>query len=279
MSNARSPLVLMLLLLVMASHAGAQASRSYITNRQALAVNGGWTGYMKQASLAQTPAPDGGIATQLTVESSMLDGPLMSLVSNTLVGAVKPVDIQLVTYDMHMTPVNTTTMANARLQEIDFPAADASSTAALSFTVKFAPAVTQTGTAAPKEPPPLTANVKGAVASRFTFAIDGLPGNYVAGVGPIAVTATEKGALLPGLVATYRFAATPQGQQQLAQLQQWFASGQPRNGTLTFLSPDFKTAVLVEQFSGLRVTGVSTSAGTSIVNMAMSGMRITGAKY
>jgi hypothetical protein len=278
-SRVRPAFVLMLSLIAAAPEAGAQSSRSYPNTQQALAVNGGWSGWIKQASTAQTQSPGGGIATQLTVESSTLEGPLANLVSNTLVGPAKPVDVQLVAYDIGTSsPVNTMTVTGARLQEIDFPAADASSTAPLSFTVKFAPALTQPAAAAPKEPP-VSSRVKAPLAAYFKLAIDSLPGSYVTSVGPIAVTATEKGAQFPGLVVTYRFAATAQGQQQLAQLQQWFASAQPRNGTLTFMSADMKTAVLVEQFSGLRVTGISTSAGTSVVSMAMSGMRIQGAKY
>jgi hypothetical protein len=274
---ARSAIGLLVLLTATVAEAGAQGRRNTVPTQQAIAVNGSWSAWTNQANVSQTTSPAGGIATELTVESNTLGGPLMNLVSATLAGDMKAAQVQLGTYDMNrFAEVNSLILSGTRVQEIDLPALDASNPGAVAFTVKFSQAATEQGAGSGGMPQIGAAQV--IQSNHFRLDVDGLSGSYVATVGPLVVTATEKGARFPPLVVTIRSGTNAMAQQQVAEWQQWFTSAQPRNGTLTFLDPTMRRAVLVERFSGLRVTGISTTAGVSTVTMAMTGMGIDAGK-
>jgi hypothetical protein len=256
--------------------AGAQRMRNQMPTQQAIMVDGTWRAWMKQADVLQTAAPGGGISPQLTVRGEILGAPLMSLVVAMLGGKPVSSEVQLETFDLNRgTGVSAWKLSGARIQEVTLPAADASNTGVGSFAVKFSQdAADQVAPPAATLPSIATAPV--IRQNMFRLDIDSIGGSYVMAVAPVVVTPApvEKGAGLPPLVVTVRSGLPVQAQEQFAGWQQWFASGQPRGGTLTFLAADLRTPVLVERFSGLRVTSISSAAAASTVTLAMTGMSI-----
>jgi hypothetical protein len=108
----------------------------------------------------------------------------------------------------------------------------------------------------------------------FRLDIDGVSGSYVMTVAPVVVTTGLVETPPPSpLIVTVRSGPTVQAQQQFAQWQQWFASGVPRGGTLTFLGANL-SPVLIERFSGLRVMSISSASGVSTVTIGMTGVGV-----
>jgi hypothetical protein len=256
--------------------AGAQRGmRNQMPTQQAIMVNGLWSAYVTQADVLQTAAPDGKINAQVTVRGEILGAPLMGLATAALAGNAEPAEVQLATLDLTRgTILGTVKLPMAQIQEVSLPAANASSTAAGSFAVKFSPA------AVAQEAPPAASLPSIALTplvrqNMFRLDIDSVSGSYVMTVAPVVVTTglVEKPPPPSPLVVTVRSGPTVQAQQQFAQWQQWFASGEPRSGTLSFLAADLRP-ILVERFSGLRVMSISSASGVSTVTIGMTGVGV-----
>ena len=148
-----------------------------------------------------------------------------------------------------------------------------------SFVVKFSQAPAQSGT--PSLGKPVSTQKSGLISMRnFRLDIDSLPGKSVVSVAPLVVPAAAvvRAAPYPSLVVTASPLASAAQQQWLAECQRWLASGQPRNGTLTFLAPNLLTPVFTERFTGLRVASIATVSGRPTVTLTMAGMSIVPTK-
>ena len=244
-------------------------------NHQALMVDGAWSGWVDQADVQQTAAKGGAVAAQVTVRTAYLGTPLLQLLSASLAGKARETKLQVATFNGQLAPVSATKLGSAHLQEIDLPAVDAGSSAGVTFTIKFSPGVAEQGLPSGGAPGP---NPRLQPMQRnFRLDFDSLAGTYVSGVGALTLIPDDvaRGAEFPTLVLSTSSLSTSAAYQKWSRdVQAWFTSGKPRNGTLTFLGPDMRTPLFVEQFRGLRVTSISTGSGKPTIHLSMTGMSI-----
>jgi hypothetical protein len=182
---------LMALFMAGTSPARAQVGQSYTTVRQAVMVNGVWSAWLQQADVQQT-AITGGISAQVTIRGSYLGAPLMNVLTSALSGKAPEAQIQLAAFRISTSapPATAFKFSRPQLLEIDLPAADAASTEAGAFVVKFSQTSPETGPAPAGQPNPVS---KGQLILQrnFRLDIDSIPGAYVSTVGALAIGAVS----------------------------------------------------------------------------------------
>jgi len=239
---------------------------------QALMLGSSWSGWMNKADVFQAVLPTGGMGAQITVQTNYIARPLLDLIASSLAGKSGPTSMALATYAANAVPQNQYKIAAAQIQEVDLPAANAGGHDTLLIGVKFAQAPFESGV--PTTHPP--GNPLGQVlrSNYFHLQFDGLDATSAISIGSMAIVVPYalKGSL-PQLVLTYSNAAS--GQAFSTGLQSWFRAQTTRNGTLTLLAADFKTALMVVQYRGLRVISVnSPSSGPSTATFTMTGISL-----
>ncbi len=260
--------------LLAAGAAGGQIRTSTAT-RQGLVVNDQWN-WLSSADVFETKAGTA-VSMQLTVHVPRLGGSLLDLVSQTLSTKEAVVaKTQLVGVDVNGKPVISSSLAKPRIQEIHLPAVDASNRNPVAFAVKFFPAI-ETDAAAPTTlaPSATVQESQAMLASNFSFATDSI-WRTAFSVDSMVVASPAPGVwTMPTLAVVVRSdAATANA------LQKWLASGLPKDGTLTFLSPNLATPLLIERFYGLRVQSMATvpepanAVQRMKVTMTMTGIRL-----
>ena len=260
--------------------ASSAHAQQYPSTMQAVMVNGVWSAWMQQADVVQTANPKGGLNAQVTLHSNYLGAPLMELVTMALVGKQIDAKLELATFSFNNgAPLSALHLVRPQVTEVNLPGADATTDAVASFGVKFSQVPAESGT--PSSGKPSATQKSNLIYTRnFRFDVDSLPGKPVVSVAPLVIPASAvvKAAPYPTLIVSASPLANVAQQQWLAECQRWLASGQPRNGTLTFLSPNLTTPVLTERFTGLRVASIATVSGRPTVTLTMTAMSITPAK-
>ena len=274
-------LACMALFFARATPARAQIQQSYATTKQAVMVNGVWSAWVQQADVQQT-AVAGGISAQVTIRGAYLGAPLMNVLALALAGKAPEAKIQLATFNLTSSapPATALKFSRPQLLEIDLPTADAASADAASFAVKFSQTSPESGQAPAGQPGPTT-KAQVILQRNFRLDIDSIPGSYVSAVAPLVIGAASivKGGGYPPLVVSATALASSAHPDWMNKWQTWLASGQPRSGTLTFLSADLRTPLLVERFSGLRVASITTVSGRPTFTLTMAGVSIESTKY
>jgi hypothetical protein len=271
----------MSLLIAGATPARAQVQQSYATTKQAVMVNGVWSAWVQQADVQQT-AVAGGINAQVTIRGSYFGAPLMNLLAAALVGKAPEAQIQLATFNITSSapPPTALKFSRPQLLEIDLPTADAASADPATFAFRFSQTSPETAPAPAGQPAPVT-KAQLILQRNFRLDIDSIPGAYVSAVGPLVIGAASivKGGGYPPLVVSSPALVPSSHPDWMNKWQTWLASGQPRSGTLTFLSADLRTPLLVERFSGLRLASITTVSGRPTFTLTMTGVSLQPAKY
>lgn len=253
------------------------AAWSQTSNVQALMIGTAWVGWMNQAQVLETPLATGGTGAQVTVQTNYVSPSLLDFISLSLAGKVSTTPLQLATYTSSGAAVSLMKLLNTRLQEVDLPAVDARSSSFVLVGVKFAQAPYET--AVPTTHP--MSNPIGQVlhSNLFHLQFDSLDATSAMAIGRMTVLLPNvmKGVDLPQLALTYAVSATNLASENFAKgLQKWFLSQTTRNGTLTFLASDMRTALLVVRFRGLRVTANTAGTSTPTATFSMTGISVQG---
>jgi hypothetical protein len=255
-------------------------------NRQALMIGSYWVGWMNESQVVQAPLPNGPGA-QLTVYTSYLSTPFLDLITTSVAGKVAPTNLQLATYSTTTgLPMSLLKITNARIQEIDLPAANAAQIMDAIAVVKFAPAIAEAA-GKPTVFPPGNTRGQNLLSNNFRFQLDSIYSSPAASVASMRILLPDatKGVNLPQLMITYTESSANEPVLANA-VQRWLTSQITQNGSLTFYLPDLKTPLLAVRFRGLRVLSnavVSTmikngiTHTTSAASFSMIGISVPGA--
>ena len=182
--------------------------------------------------------------------------------------------LQIATFDSRGNPVSLLKIDTARIQQIVLPLANAGSTAPALVRITLAQAAGAMGK--PSTWP--QANPLGQVLHQGDFRLhfDSLDATTAMSIAPMTLVPSQmvKG-YMPQLVLTTMGTSTTASAQAWSKgLQSWFDSQTAKNGTLTFYTSNFSTALFVVRFSGVRVKSIGGTTTNPIVTFTVTGISI-----
>jgi hypothetical protein len=248
----------------------ASADAQVATTKQGILVNGQWSAWVKQTDVLQSAMTTGAMGAQVTIHATSLGTPLLTLMESALTGRPLATKLQLASYTYQLAPVSALNVGT-KIQEIDLPGGDASSTAIPVFTVKFAQGLAEQGKPAILAPPMDQPPTQPLRLNHFRLNFGDLDANLTRTVSPMTIT---PGAKVSDLVITTSPPSTSPSYQVWAKgLQAWFQSRTPRGGTLAYLSNDMMTTLFAVNFTGVVVKSIDTPTGApATVTLGLTGV-------
>jgi hypothetical protein len=264
----RSFLALIRLAILFVVVAVPTVAKAQVPSMQALMLGGFWS-RVDSARVQQTAA-----GTQISIETGYIAPQLMGLIDGAISGKSFTATMQLATFPT----VGSSTLLKAdgaRVQSVDLPAANALVKGRALLGVKFAlagaPASGPTTTIPPSNPLGVYLQP-----DHFRIDFDSLVGTTVMSVQKMTVVMPAQRANIPQLVLTYSTTSrSTEAQAFMSGLQQWLTSQTTRNGTLTFLTNDFKSNLLTIHYQGLRVLSNNISGTTATATFAVAGISVS----
>lgn len=280
------------LLLLAASSAArvtdAASTRNYGTNQITVLSVDGAPVRVRTVDVVDT-ATASGTTSQATIQfqagRDTLSRWMAATVSNG--GSRKDIAIESLDYNGNVQAIEN--VKNVSIQEIDFPALDAAGKSIAIWGVKTTagPSMRVAGSGTVS-----LSTAKSLYESGFRLQIDGFDPSAVVKIDPIVARSTLLRTEPRLAIGTLRAGETTGGTSstafsnlviyvptsKAAPYQQWLSSGHaPRNGVLTFLEPDMKTAYCTAKISGLVVTKISTDSTTtrSRIEMTLPAMNLS----
>lgn len=253
--------------------AGAPAAVvAQTSTRQAVMIGSTWIGWVDTAQVTQTALSTGGSTALVTIHTSYAAPALLQLIAEAVAGKVGTVALQVAIYSSTGTPLSLVKIGSTRITEIDVPAANASSSAPTQIVVKFAAGSAEVGK--PTTFPAQNALGQYLHSNYFRLQFDSLNASTAASVASMAILLPDalKGVNLPRITVTTGASTSLASQAWIDGITKWFKSQAPRNGTLTFISSDLKTAMLVVGFQGVRVYSTTNLSTTGPIVFTMTGI-------
>lgn len=267
----------------------ATSTRNYGTNQITVVSVDGTPVRVRTVDVVDT-ATASGTTSQATIQfqagRDTLSRWMAATVSNG--GSRKDIAIESLDYSGNVQAIEN--LKNVSIQEIDFPALDAIGKSAAIWGVKT---TAGSSTRAAGSGTVSSSTAKSLYENGFRLQIDGFDPSAVIKIDPIVARSTLLRTDPRLAIGTVRTGETTTGgtsstafsnlvvyvaTSKAAPYQQWLSSGHaPRNGVLTFLEPDMKTAYCTAKLSGLVVTKITTDSTTtrSRIEMTLPAMSLS----